>query len=183
MAQNLFLATHSGTDLESFDIFCVMPSIASLDSDTFCFKGFLMSIHLFSSFLSGNMFRSGNHSSRKMFRVQGDTLECLLTEGLGNLNRRRFPLNFHRYCAYGTQDLIVDKVIKYERLAEEMQGVMDRLGIPFDGDLGFRRKSNMRKDRRPYTEVYTEAQRKIIEEAFAVKIQLLDYRYGDDASA
>jgi len=97
------------------------------------------------------------------------TLDQYLAQG-------KFCWNTEKYIDYdGT--LLVDKVMRYEKLKEELGEFFQRIGIPFNGDLGVRAKSEHRKDRRPYTEIYTEAQRKIVEQAFAEEIRMHGYRF------
>lgn len=73
--------------------------------------------------------------------------------------------------------VIVDRVIRYERLEAGLGEVFERLGIPWEGSLGVRAKSGHRTDRRPYREVYTPRQRRIVEEAFAAEIELHGYAF------
>lgn len=89
---------------------------------------------------------------------------------------RDFCWNTEKYLDYDGR-LLVDQVMRYERLREELGNFFGRIGIPFHGDLGVRAKSEHRKDRRPYSEVYTEAQRKVVEEAFATEIRMHGYRF------
>ncbi len=71
--------------------------------------------------------------------------------------------------------LLVDKVVKYESLTDELGVIFKKLGIPFDGTLGVRAKSEHRKDRRPYQHVFSNAQRDIIETAFSKEIAMHGY--------
>jgi len=79
----------------------------------------------------------------------------------------------------GTRDkkVLVDKILRYENLAEEMAEVCDRIGIPFNGDLGWHKYSDCRKDRRHYREVLTDEQRDIIAAVFRKEIALLGYTF------
>jgi hypothetical protein len=86
-----------------------------------------------------------------------------------------FPINYPKYT--DGNRVIVDRVLKYERLTEELHEVFDLLGIPFDGTLGVNAKSEYRTDRRPYREVYTSAQAKRVEELFAREIELHRYEF------
>src|SRR4051794_10259239 len=75
------------------------------------------------------------------------------------LRQDDLPINHPKYTEPADPGrVIVDRVLSYERLADELGGVFDRLGIPFDGSLGVRAKSEYRTDRRPYREVYTPEQ-------------------------
>lgn len=73
--------------------------------------------------------------------------------------------------------VLVDTVVRYEDLANGLGEVFERIGIPFSGDLGTRAKSGHRVDRRPYREVFTPPQRRVVEAAFAPEIELFGYEF------
>lgn len=87
-----------------------------------------------------------------------------------------FCLNYPLYTD-ASSNLMIDKVIKYESLTEELQKIFNNLGIPFNGNLGTQAKSEYRQNKKPYQEVFTDEQRKIIEEAFSKEIQMHGYKY------
>ena len=93
------------------------------------------------------------------------------------LERGEFCLNYPFYTDPGGGGLIVDRVLRYEDLDRELAGVFSRLGVPYGGGLGIRARSGNRTDRRPYREVYTTPQRRLIERVFAPEIALHGYRY------
>ncbi len=93
------------------------------------------------------------------------------------LARRRFPINYFRYTDRSGKKIIVDRVIRYENLTDELAEVFSQLGIPFDGTLGVSAKSAYRSDRRAYQQVFNESQRRIVEEAFAKEIELHGYQF------
>ncbi|HEX4697662.1 MAG TPA: hypothetical protein VH254_08315 [Candidatus Udaeobacter sp.] len=93
------------------------------------------------------------------------------------LARGRLPVNCFRYTDRSGRKIIVDRIIRYENLLSELNEVFAQLNIPFDGTLGVMAKSEHRTDRRPYQEVFTDEQRKIIEKAFAEEIALHGYRF------
>ncbi len=99
----------------------------------------------------------------------GLTLDAFMRKG-------RFPVDHPLYVDSSGQ-LLVDRVIRYERLDEELNEVFARLGIPFSGSLGIQAKGDYRKDRRPYQEVFTKEQRQIIADAFAWEIEAFGYRF------
>ena len=90
------------------------------------------------------------------------------------IERRDFCINFPKYTDSNGHEL-VDKVVKYESLTQELGDIFQRLGIPFDGQLGVTAKSEHRKDRRPYQDVYTNKQRSMIESVFAKEIEMHNY--------
>lgn len=92
------------------------------------------------------------------------------------LNGKQFCLNYPKYTD-ANGHVIVDRVIKYESLMEDLSQVFNKLGVPFDGTLGVRAKSEHRRDRDPYQNVLTNEQRTIIEDAFAKEIEIHGYVY------
>ncbi len=91
------------------------------------------------------------------------------------INNRRFPFNYPLY----TEDdiVIVDQILKYETLMDDLYGIFSRLGIPFSGNLGVNAKSEYRTDRTPYQQVYTKDQKKTVEEFFIKEIKLNNYSF------
>ncbi len=90
------------------------------------------------------------------------------------IDEGEFCINFSKYTDSKGR-LMVDKVVKYESLTDELGVVFQELGIPFNGSLGVRAKSEHRKDRRPYQDVFSNRQRDIIARAFAREIQMHGY--------
>lgn len=87
-------------------------------------------------------------------------------------------INHPKYTDYNNPSkIIVDKIARYENLNNELASIFDRLGIPFDGDLGIHAKGNYRKDRRSYQDVLTQEQAKVIEDIHHQEIKLLGYKY------
>jgi hypothetical protein len=92
--------------------------------------------------------------------------------------RRKFPINYPRYTNPSGSRIIVDRVVRYENLIDELGEIFTRLNIPFDGDLGARKKGHFRTDRTPYQLVFSPQQRQIVERVFAREIQLHGYRFA-----
>ncbi len=89
-----------------------------------------------------------------------------------------FPLNYPLYTApHDPNQVLVDRVLRYERLTEDLDGVFKELGIPFSGSLGANAKSEYRTDRRPYQQVYSQNEAKTVESRFAQEIALHGYQY------
>jgi hypothetical protein len=88
------------------------------------------------------------------------------------------PINFPKYTDPSDPNrVIVDRVLRYERLNDELTRVFGELGIPFPGTLGINAKSEYRQDRRPYRDVYTEAQAAIVASAFSRERALHGYEF------
>jgi hypothetical protein len=105
-----------------------------------------------------------------MFNVRaggGITLDDYIAKG-------SFCINHPKYTD-SDGAILVDKIIKYESLTEELTDIFDKLNIPFEGTLGVRAKSDFRTDRRPCQEIFTNHQKGIIEKVFAKEIKIHDY--------
>lgn len=90
------------------------------------------------------------------------------------LDKGNLCFNFPKYTD-SNGHILVDKVVKYESLADELGVIFKELGISFDGSLGVRAKSEHRIDRRPYRDVLSSTQRDIIERAFSREIEMHGY--------
>jgi hypothetical protein len=92
------------------------------------------------------------------------------------LAEQRFCFNYPIYTDY-QNNLLVNRVVRYENLIAELGEIFGLLGIPFNGSLGVHAKSEYRLDRRPYQEVYTEDQKNIVQAAFDTEIRLHGYQF------
>lgn len=72
---------------------------------------------------------------------------------------------------------MMDKVLRYENLDEELGQVLQSLGIPWRGRLDIRLKAQFRKDHRPYRAIYTKEQAAIVARLCANEIALMNYRF------
>ena len=89
-----------------------------------------------------------------------------------------YALNLPLYAeSRGERRLLVDRVLRYESLMEELREVLGALGVPFEGSLGVNAKSEYRVDRRPYQAVFDDRQRRIVERVFADEIALHGYAF------
>ena len=86
------------------------------------------------------------------------------------------PYNYTKYTDLDNT-IIVDRVLRYENLNEELADVFGQLGVPFEGSLGPQEKSHYRKDRRPYREVYTPEQRDAVAKLFNQEIEMHRYQF------
>ncbi len=73
--------------------------------------------------------------------------------------------------------VIVDHVLRYEHLTDDLARLFERYAVPFDGELGVRAKGDYRTDRRPYREMYTDAEAAIVAEEFEKEIVLNGYSF------
>lgn len=75
----------------------------------------------------------------------------------------------------------VDKIIFYEDLAEGLQNLTDALHFPEPVTMPARRaKSGFRHDRRHYTEVLGDQERRLVDRVCAREIELFGYRFHPD---
>lgn len=108
-----------------------------------------------------------------------------------HMQKHRFAFTFDEYLERGDLchnlpayrdpenpgKLLVDRVLRYENLMDELGDVFGTLGVPFEGSLHVNAKADYRKDRRPYREVYTDEQREIVARKFADEIALIGYEF------
>ena len=87
------------------------------------------------------------------------------------------PSDLPRYSDPGNGDLIVDRVLKFESLSQDLSQVFAELGIPFNGDLGARAKSGIRNSGQHYREVFDDRQADIVRRKFAREIELFGYAF------
>ena len=92
------------------------------------------------------------------------------------LKHWRFPVDKQKYTDSDGQ-LMVDRVLRYESLNEELAQVFAQLGVPFDGDLKIQAKSGWREDKRHYRDILTPDQAKRIRLAFQWEIDKFGYVY------
>lgn len=92
------------------------------------------------------------------------------------LDQGMFPLNYPQYMDANGR-LMVDRVIRYESLSDELSDVFGSLGVPFEGELGVRAKAGHRKDTRSVHESYSSEQADIVAKAFDREIQLHGYSF------
>ena len=96
-----------------------------------------------------------SHWAMRRDRAGGDlSLDAYLADG-------DFCSDIDRYCDAAGR-LLVGSVVRYEDLAAGLGQVFEQIGIPFDGDLGVSAKSDHRRDRRPYRDVFSPTQRRIV---------------------
>lgn len=92
------------------------------------------------------------------------------------LHHEKLCLNYHRYLDADGK-VLVDRVLRYENLNEELGEVFQQLGIPFKGTLQNMAKGGYRKERSSYRNEYTPEQRKFIKDVFRVEIDLFGYEF------
>lgn len=92
------------------------------------------------------------------------------------MSRGQFCINYPSYTDANGK-LLVDRVVKYESMIEELAEVFKMLEIPFSGSLGVRAKSEHRKDRRSYRNVFSNQHQATIARVFAREIEMHGYTF------
>jgi len=93
------------------------------------------------------------------------------------LKKGKFCLNTQYYLDFDEKTLLVDRVLDYHCLDQQLTEVCAKLEIPFSGSLQEKSKANLRPDRRHYREVYSSEQAEIIARAYSQEIQMHGYTY------
>lgn len=83
-------------------------------------------------------------------------------------------LNYPYYTDQAGQ-IIVNRVVRYERLREDLAEVFDILQVPFSGDLGVREKANYRDHWQSVTEVLNDRQIDLVARAYQKEIEMWNY--------
>ena len=91
-----------------------------------------------------------------------------------NVPLRLKPFGFELYTIDG--QIAVDKICRFENLAEELELIRTQLGFPEKLNLP-RAKSRFRKNRRSYRDYFSENEKKKIAELFSDEINLLGYKF------
>lgn len=94
------------------------------------------------------------------------------------LKMGNFCLNYPKYTAIrDNRKLIVDRVIRYENLINELGEVFTLLNIPFDGDLGVKAKSDYRKSTENYRSFFSDHDKQFIADIFRTELQIFGYEF------
>lgn len=88
------------------------------------------------------------------------------------------PYNYPRYADPWTDEVLVDRICRYETLETDLAEVFERAEVPFHGLDGYRAKTQYRSDQRPYQELLCAPYVDAIADVFAKEIALLAYEFG-----
>ena len=92
------------------------------------------------------------------------------------LDTADLPYNYEIYTDKN-KDLMVDRVIRYENLNEELGEVFADLGVPYEGALNVFEKSHYRKEKKNYQESYSDNQMQSVADKFSFEIGLHGYSF------
>ena len=90
--------------------------------------------------------------------------------------RKGFCLNHPIYTDQRDQ-VLVDRVVKFEALNDSLSALFADLNIPFSGVLSVKAKSEYRDNRAPYREMLSDEQRGIVAKVFAKEIAMHGYSF------
>lgn len=85
-------------------------------------------------------------------------------------------INFPQYTDCNDV-LLMDRVLRYESLSEELDMLFQDIGVPFSGSLGVEAKAHYRKDRRSYRTVLSKMHRETVARHFIDEIEMHRYEY------
>ena len=84
-------------------------------------------------------------------------------------------LNLNKLMDKNFEKTICNKIIKYENLNKDLSFVLNKLGIPFDGELKiYKKKTNIRKN---YRDFFDSKSKKLIMEMFSKDLELFNYDF------
>jgi len=91
-------------------------------------------------------------------------------------------VRLHNWSMYAIgREIVADRVIRYERLAEEIDELVTTLGIPGSFDMPRERKYTT--DRPHYSTYYSDTTRDLVAKWYANEIEALGYKCESEASA
>lgn len=96
--------------------------------------------------------------------------EYVLSDAPADLNKKGFEL----YTING--QIAVDKICRYESLAEELEAVRLHLGLPEELTLPHA-KSRFRQNKGSYRDLYGEAEKSRVADLFSAEIKLLGFEF------
>lgn len=81
-------------------------------------------------------------------------------------------------CLYTDHDgaVLVDRILRYERLDEELAELMEQLGVPFDG-LEASAKSGYRRSERPVRDYFDEWSRRLVARTYRRQLELTGHSF------
>lgn len=116
---------------------------------------------------------------RNLVRNKADGAIHRLEDRLGDLSqtidfvlKRRLIRNYNIYAV--GQQVVADKVVRYEHLEEDLRAVEEQIGLPILAHLP-RTKGNSRQDRTPAKHVLSSQQKEAIQSLCAEEFALFGY--------
>lgn len=88
-----------------------------------------------------------------------------------------YLLNDHIYLDWQTDELLMNRVARYETLEDDLKEIFDLLGIPFEHGLNIYKKSQFRDEETHYRRFLKPRHVEKIKEIYAKELSLFDYVY------
>lgn len=115
-----------------------------------------------------------SHYFMRLQRGKVSSLEDYFRKG-------NYPVNYDKYMSYGAKALLVDRVIQFANLYEELKNVLTHLGIKIDRVELPKEKSDAKPKNIDYRSfVRQEGLEVRIKEIFNIEIELFDFKLNDD---
>lgn len=96
------------------------------------------------------------------------------------MGSKSFCFNYPLYTdGLKHENIIVDYIAKYENLNVELTRIFRKLGIPFEGNLKIKAKSNYPKDNNSDEKFYSVKHRSQIDKIFRKEIEMHGYTFHD----
>lgn len=93
------------------------------------------------------------------------------------LTRDQIGFNWPLYTDEKQENPIVDRILRYENLNNDLSQLFSELEVPWVGSLEIKAKSEYRRDRRHYHEILTSSQADYIAQRFVKEIEWHGYQY------
>jgi len=93
------------------------------------------------------------------------------------LSAGQFCRSWELYTDMDNRKILVDRILRYEQLDQELGEVFTTLGVPWVGRLDVFAKSSYRTDRQHYRNWYTDSQQALIGRVFADEIREFGYSF------
>ena len=103
------------------------------------------------------------------------TLEKIIYELEKNTLQTYGLLNLNRLMDENLENILCNKIIKYENLNEELSVIFRKLEIPFSGKLEIFKKRIIRE--RAYKKFFTDKTRKLVEDIFWKELEMFNYKF------
>jgi hypothetical protein len=93
------------------------------------------------------------------------------------LKKGNFCLNFNKYLHPVTNDVMVDRILRYESLNQDLQSIFEDLGVPFNGALTENAKSTYRNRDVHYSSYYDKESAELIRQVFKKELAVFNYQF------
>ena len=114
-------------------------------------------------------------NSIKNKNSQKITFDEVLNELESNQYTMYGPLNLNKLMDKNLENILCDKIIKYEDLEKDLSAIFKNLNIPFNDGLNiFKKKSDRIGD---YKKFYNKKSIRLVEDIFWKEIEMFNYKF------